>query len=64
MMRMLARNERLQGKLDECVSVVRDVAQNVCEIRANVSYASVAGKSVVKDLSVNASGVRLNVKKC
>jgi len=60
MMRMLARNERLQGRLDECVSRVgRDVAQNVCGSGASVSYASMAGKSVVKNVNVND---RVNVK--
>jgi len=36
MMRMLARNERLQGRLDECVSRVGRDAQNVCGNGASV----------------------------
>lgn len=50
LMRMLAKNERLQGKLDECLSrVSRDVAQSVCEV-ADASCASVAGKEPVRNV--------------
>lgn len=54
----ICKNERLQGRLDECMSrVSRDVAQGVC-----TSYTNVAGMSSGKVVN-GASGVseRTNV---
>lgn len=66
LMRMLAKNERLQGRLDECVSRVgRNVApQSVCGT-AGVSFASIAARNVPKGVNgtnVESKDVSVNRK--